>query len=204
MRASGLTRSGSDMASIRNKYSTSSRFVAIHPTNYRARWELGQSAPQNWYGDTGRLMASSTPVSSKVRRRCSVAIDSSPRWMSCAVALAGRSGACLGFGIAPRAELGAQTVGGPFGGECITLCSGMSRKGGERAFGSRLGKDRNPGESCRSIASARRARSDWLSAPIADSAPSRGLGPFSLSSVHFGKRPMATLCLSWGQRLTRP
>jgi hypothetical protein len=43
--------------------------------------ELGQSAPQNWCGDTGCLMASLTRVSSKVRQRCSVSIDSSPRWM---------------------------------------------------------------------------------------------------------------------------
>ena len=80
-RESGPKRSGSDMASIRSKYPTSSRFVAIHPTNCRARWELARSAPQNWCGDTGRLMASLPPVSSKVRRRCSVSIDSSRRWM---------------------------------------------------------------------------------------------------------------------------
>jgi DNA polymerase-1 len=40
---------------------------------------------------------------------------------SCAVALAGRSGAHPGFSIEPRAQLGPQSVGGPLGGECITL-----------------------------------------------------------------------------------
>jgi hypothetical protein len=43
-------------------------------------------------------------------------------------ALAGRSGADLGPRIETCAQLGAQSIGRPFGQEGITLCLGLSRK----------------------------------------------------------------------------
>ena len=58
LRASGLKRSGSDMASIRSKCRTSSRSAAIHPTNCLARRGSGRNALLNWCGGTGRLMRS--------------------------------------------------------------------------------------------------------------------------------------------------
>jgi 5'-3' exonuclease len=45
--ASVLKRSGSDMASIQNRYPTSLRCAAIHPTNCLARPGSGQRAPLN-------------------------------------------------------------------------------------------------------------------------------------------------------------
>jgi hypothetical protein len=55
-------RSGSGTGLTQNKSRISSRFAAIHPTNSRVRLELALSAPPNWCGGTGRLMASLTPV----------------------------------------------------------------------------------------------------------------------------------------------
>ena len=54
LRALGPKRSGGDMASIRNRYPTLLRSAATHPTNCREPPGLGQYAPHNWCGDTGR------------------------------------------------------------------------------------------------------------------------------------------------------
>ena len=80
-RISGLKRSGNDMASIQTMCRTSSRSEVILLTNCLALPGSGQNAPLNWCGDTAHLMASLTPVSFKLRRRCSASIGSSPRWM---------------------------------------------------------------------------------------------------------------------------
>ena len=74
LRASDPKRSGNDMASIQSKCRTSLRSAVILPINCLARPASGQNAPRSCCGGTAHLMASSKPVSFKLRLRCSAFI----------------------------------------------------------------------------------------------------------------------------------
>jgi hypothetical protein len=69
-------RSDNDMASIQTRCRTSLRYAVTLLTNCLALPGSGQNAPLNCCGGTGHLMASSKPVSFKLRLRCSASIGS--------------------------------------------------------------------------------------------------------------------------------
>jgi exodeoxyribonuclease-3 len=111
LRASGRTGSGSDMASIRNKYPTSLPFVAILPTDCLGQLGLGQHAPLNWAAVGFADRRARRRTFSNSSGNASPLLPHRYDGCVCAVALAGRSEAEVGFSIESCARLGAESVG---------------------------------------------------------------------------------------------